>query len=120
MKALVQGTIGNGGKWLTWKEWLEEFRAAGKKEFQGIITHVYPPQKFPTATVVFWDDEKDIGVKKTLSPQQWQALSSLFTPGKVLKGIRLFFLLNGDEFQIMADEAPDALYVPSGTGWELA
>lgn len=126
MRELVKGTINGGGKWLTWTqflEWLREQKAQDAKALVGTfaVTHVFPPSRFPSATLVFWVDELDNGVKKSVPPQEWGALSSLFTPGKPVKGITLYISFDGEGgYSILADDTPQAVYMPTQSGgWEL-
>lgn len=124
MKEIAKGKVG-GNKWLTWSEflkWLEENKGQTAKSLVGtfVITHVYPPNKYPTATVVFWVEELETGVKKAIPPQEWSALSALFPAGKAVKGFQLWISFNEGEYSILQDDAPTAVYTPTqGGGWEL-
>lgn len=126
MKELAKGTIGSGNKWLTWTEYLAKVKEAGgdPKTLAGTyaVTHIYPPSRFPSATLVFWVDELDTGVKKSIPPQQWASISPLFTPGKVAKGFTLYISFDGEGgYSILQDDTPTAIYTPTPAGgWELA
>ena len=124
MKEIAKGRVG-GNKWLTWSEflkWLEENKGQTAKSLVGtfVVTHVYPPSKYPTATVVFWVEELETGVKKAIPPQEWSALSALFPVGKAVKGFQLWISFNEGEYSILQDDALTAVYTPTqGGGWEL-
>lgn len=126
MKELAKGTIAGGNKWLTWTEYLAKVEEAGgnPKTLSGTyaITHVFPPSRFPSATLVFWVDELDTGVKKSIPPQQWASIATLFTPGKAAKGFTLYISFDGEGgYAILQDDTPTAIYTPTPAGgWELA
>lgn len=125
MTELTKGTISGGNKWLTWSEYLAKVEEAGgnPKELTGthVITHIFPPARFPSATLVFWVDELG-GVKKSIPPQQWAAIAPLFTPGKAVKGFTLYINFDGEGgYSILRDDTPTAIYTPTPAGgWELA
>lgn len=127
MEKLTSNTIGGGNKWKSFKEWLEEV-GKSPKDLIGTypVVRVFPPQRFPTATLVFWVDDKGhpeggYGVKKAISPREWAVIAPLFTEGKVAKGFVLFLSFEGGEYAILKDTSPEAVYVPAnGGGWELA
>lgn len=125
MKELAKGTLTSGNKWMAWKEflaWLEQEKGQKPQDLEGtfVISFIFPPSRFPTATIVFWVDELDTGVKKAIPAQQWASLASLFPSGKPVKGMTLYISFSGGEYAILMDDTPTAVYTPTPSGgWEL-
>jgi len=125
MKKLVSvGKVGGeGNKWKPFREWLEEVKASGGSP-AGVypITHLLLPNRYPQATVVFWLEGEDVGVKRSVQPQQWNAvLQALGTaPGKAIKGVALWLeITDSGEVNILLDDSPTAVYAPTSYGWEM-
>jgi hypothetical protein len=126
MKRLVNvGNVsGEAKRFLTFKEWLEGLKGE-RREPAGVypITHLFLPNRYPQATVVFWDEKLDQGVKRSVQPPEWNAILAALeaTPGKVFKGKALWLEISEEgEVNILLDESPSAVYVPTSYGWEMA
>jgi hypothetical protein len=126
MKKLVSvGNIsGEGRKWMAFREWLEVLRG-GEQSPAGVypITHLLLPNKYPQATIIFWDEKLDQGVKRSVQPPEWNAILAACeaTPGRAFKGKALWLEIGEEgEVNILLDESPQAVYIPTSYGWEMA
>ena len=126
MKKLV--SVGNVGgearKWMAFKEWLETLKGEGRDP-AGVypITHLFLPNKYPQATIIFWDEGLDQGVKRSVQPPEWNAILAAIeaTLGKAFKGKALWLeVTESGEVNVLLDESPQAVYVPTSYGWEMA
>jgi len=126
MKKLV--TVGNVSneirKWLSFKEWLEALKGEGREPADTYpITHLFLPNKYPQATLVFWDEKMERGVKRSVQPAEWNSILASVgaAPGKAFKGHALWLEISeSGEVSILLDESPQAIYIPTSYGWEVA
>lgn len=127
MEKLASGKLGGAG-WTRWSDWLEGLKAKGV-DLKGVlgvylITHVFPPNRYPQATLVFHvpgtNGEEEAFVKKSIPPQVWSSLAPLFPEGKAAKGFQLYISFAEGEYEILKEPTPDGVYAPRQSGgWEL-
>ena len=124
-KVVSVGKVSGEGRrqWRPFRDWLEEVKANGGNP-AGVypITHLLLPNRYPQATVVFWVDGEDVGVKRSVQPQEWNAILQAMgaIPGKPIKGFSLWLEISENgEVNVLLDDNTNTVYVPTSYGWEM-
>ena len=122
--ATIGNVSGGGNKWVAFKDWTQELQGAGRDP-AGVypVTHLLAPNRYPQGGLVFWDEVLDKGVKRTVQPQDWNALLGALeaTLGRPIKGKALWVEITEEgEINLLVDDSATAIYIPTTWGWEMA
>lgn len=111
------GDMERGDRAMRWKDWFESKKQVGI-DGEYPILRVWPPNRYPSATVVALDEDAGVTFKLTLNPHAWGLIQNRFATGRSLRGVLLVLVISGGKGSIAFREASHELYSWDGTGWK--